>query len=83
MRATDVILTPPESKSQLANAWLTVAEVAKRLSVHPISVYRLCSRRKLPHAKAAGVGIRINHRDLEKFMEGAMIAPARTRKPKF
>jgi excisionase family DNA binding protein len=83
VKATDAILTPLDSKSQLANAWLTVAEVAKRLSIHPISVYRLCSRRKLPHAKAAGVGIRINHRDLEKFMESSMIEPARTRRAKF
>lgn len=78
------ILTPTDGKSQPAIAerrWLTVAEVAQFLDCHPISVYRLCSRRKLPHAKAAGVGIRIDRRDLERYLDNARIPAAR--KPKF
>lgn len=84
MESAQSINASVEPKSQQTPAerrWLTVAEVAKFLNCHPISVYRLCSRRKLPHAKAAGVGIRIDRKDLERYLDNARIPAAR--KPKF
>jgi excisionase family DNA binding protein len=84
MKSARFINAPVEAKSQQTPAerrWLTVAEVAEELGCHPISVYRLCGWRKMPYAKAAGVGIRIDRGDLERFMQGSKI-PAR-RKAKF
>jgi excisionase family DNA binding protein len=84
MKSSESILAPIEAQSQQApteRRWLTVAEVAKFLDCHPISIYRLCSRRALPHAKAAGVGIRIDRKDLECYLDNARVPAAR--KPKF
>jgi len=83
MKSAQCINAPNESKSQQAPAarrWLTVAEVAEELGCHPISVYRLCSRRKIPHAKASGVGVRIDRADLERFMQGSKVPAKRTAK---
>ena len=85
-KSAQAINAPIEPKSQQAPAdrrWLTVAEVAEELGCHPISVYRLCGRRKMPHAKAAGVGIRVDRADLERFMQGSKIPAAKKRTAKF
>jgi excisionase family DNA binding protein len=82
MKPSNPILTPDAARSQ-GDRWLTVREAAAILRVHPTSIYRSCSRRRIPHAKAAGVGIRIDRHDLEKFLENAKIPVARTRKAKF
>jgi excisionase family DNA binding protein len=81
MKSAQFINAPVETKSQqppIEDRWLTVHEAAAILRVHPISIYRGCSARRIPHAKAAGVGIRIDRADLERFMQGSKI-PAKRR----
>lgn len=47
---------------------LTVAEVAHRLKVANVSVYRLLRSGRLPGIKAAG-GYRVREDDVRKFLE--------------
>ena len=47
---------------------LTVAEVAKWLRVHPLTVYRLLHKRKIP-AFRVGTDWRFTRRDLELWLE--------------
>jgi excisionase family DNA binding protein len=82
MTPSDPIIAPSESQCK-EDRWLTVREAALLLRVHPISIYRGCAARRITHAKAAGIGIRIDRRDLERFMEGAKVPTAKIRKAKF
>jgi len=47
---------------------LTVAEVAARLRVRPVTVYRLCERGQLPHIRAISNAIRVRREDLETYL---------------
>jgi excisionase family DNA binding protein len=47
---------------------LTVAEVAARLRVRPVTVYRICERGELPHVRATSNAIRVRVGDLEGFI---------------
>jgi len=83
--SSNPILSLIKDKSQQAlgeDDWLTVREVSAILKISRISVYRACSARRITYTKAAGVGIRIDRNDLDRFMESAKI-PARTHNAKF
>jgi len=72
MKSTVSILAPVESKSQqvlVQDRWLTVREAAAILRVHPISIYRSCSAHRIPHVKAAGVGVQIDKLELDTMFE--------------
>ena len=58
---------------------LTVKEVAEKLGVSPTTVYGLCQRRKLRHARVGLVrgAVRIDEKDLEEYLKGATISPER------
>ncbi len=46
---------------------LTVREVARRLGVRPVTVYRLCERGELPHVRVSNA-IRLRVEELEDFI---------------
>ena len=48
---------------------LTVREAAELLSIHPKSLYRLISQRRIPFIRKPGIGYRLRHSDLEKWLE--------------
>jgi len=48
---------------------LTVTEVAERLRVARVTVYRLCERGALPHCRISNA-IRVRPEDLEKYLRG-------------
>ncbi len=51
--------------------WLTVAEIADRLKVHPQTVRRWLRAKQLPgRALGRKAGWRVRERDLETFMRG-------------
>lgn len=59
------------------NGMLTVKQVAEKLGVSPTTVYGLCQRRKLRHARV-GLGrgaIRIEEKDLQCYLQEAMAGP--------
>jgi excisionase family DNA binding protein len=47
---------------------LTVAEVAARLRLRPVTVYRLCERGELPHLRVSGNAIRVRLEHLEAYL---------------
>jgi excisionase family DNA binding protein len=51
----------------LERAFLTVAEVAAQLRVHPHTIYRSIAVGELPAARVGGV-LRIDARELEKYL---------------
>jgi excisionase family DNA binding protein len=55
--------------------WLKISEAAEYLSMHPKSLYRACSQRKVPHCKAAGLGIRIDRIKLDAMLETLAVGP--------
>ena len=62
---------------------LTVKDVAEKLGVSPTTVYGLCHRRKLRHARV-GLGrgsVRIEEKDLDEYVKGATIGPERIQPP--
>jgi excisionase family DNA binding protein len=56
---------------------LTVRQVAKLLGVSSATVYRLCGRGELPHFRVLNA-IRIDPRDLKKFLAGVRPRGPRT-----
>ena len=46
---------------------LTVGELAKKLKIHKHSIYRLISKKTIPHFKIPGVGIRFDPDEIEKW----------------
>ena len=56
---------------------LSVRQVAKLLGVCPATVYALCEQRKLPHFRVLNA-IRMDPRDLKKFLAGARPRGPRT-----
>jgi len=55
--------------------WLTAGEASEFLRVHLKTVYRLTASRKIPFCKIPGIGIRIDRKDLERFLENRTIRP--------
>ena len=51
---------------------LTIKDVAKKLNVHPNTVYRLIYARKLKAVKVGGA-VRIDERELAKFIERGQV----------
>jgi excisionase family DNA binding protein len=60
-------------------ALLTVKQVAQRLQVSEATVYQLCAKRKLAHARVgAGRGaIRVGEDALAAFVQASTVAPGR------
>jgi excisionase family DNA binding protein len=60
-------------------ALLTVKQAAERLQVSQATVYQLCEKRKLAHARI-GVGrgaIRVDEDALAAFLQASTVAPGR------
>jgi excisionase family DNA binding protein len=55
--------------------WLKVSEAGQYLGLHPKSVYRSCSQRKIPFSRAPGIGIRIDKLELDALLERQGINP--------
>ncbi len=69
---------PPESEiSPRMQPLLSVRQVAKLLGVCAATVYRLCEQGRLPHFRVLNA-IRIDPRDLKKFLAGARPRGPRT-----
>jgi excisionase family DNA binding protein len=62
----------------------TVREVAEILRVSSATIYALCGNGKLPHIRVgSGRGaIRIRQEDLDAFIEGAVVHPAKSAAPR-
>jgi len=54
---------------------LTVNEAAKLLHVHPVSLYRLIGKKKIPFIKIEGIGVRFDPERLEIWVREAEIEP--------
>lgn len=55
--------------------WLKVSEAGEYLGLHPKSVYRSCSQRKIPFSRAPGIGVRIDKRELDALLERQGLRP--------
>jgi len=55
--------------------WLKVSEAGEYLGMHPKSIYRSCSQRKIPFSRAPGIGVRIDKRELDAFLERQGLGP--------
>ena len=55
--------------------WLKVSEAGEYLGMHPKSVYRSCSLRKIPFSRAPGIGVRIDKRELDALLERRGLGP--------
>jgi len=53
-----------------APALLTVREVARRLGVRPVTVYRLCDRGELAHVRVS-YAIRVRPEDLDAYLHAS------------
>jgi excisionase family DNA binding protein len=60
---------------------LTITEVADRLGMHPVSVYRLVKEAKLPVFRI-GRMLRFDAEELEKWMLNANLPRRRKRRPR-
>jgi excisionase family DNA binding protein len=60
--------------------WLKVTEAGEYLGMHPKSVYRSCSQRKIPFSRAPGIGVRIDKRELDALLERQGLGPGGGRK---
>jgi len=58
---------------------LTITEVAERLGMHPVTVYRLVKEARLPVFRI-GRMLRFDADELEKWMLNAKLPPRRTRR---
>lgn len=52
---------------------LKVADVARLLSAHPQSIYKLISARRIPFEKIPGIGLRIDRIILEEWLNAQRI----------
>ena len=57
--------------------WLRVSEAGEYLGMHPKSVYRSCSQRKIPFSRAPGIGVRIDKRELDALLERQGLGPGK------
>jgi len=55
--------------------WLKVSEAGEYLGMHPKSVYRSCSQRKIPFSRVSGIGVRIDKRELDALLERQGLSP--------
>jgi len=55
--------------------WLKVSEAGEYLGLHPKSIYRSCSQRKIPFSRAPGIGVRIDKRELDALLERQGLGP--------
>jgi len=55
--------------------WLKVSEAGEYLGMHPKSIYRSCSQRKIPFSRAPGIGVRIDKQELDAFLERQGLGP--------
>ncbi len=55
--------------------WLKVSEAGEYLGLHPKSVYRSCSLRKIPCCRVPGIGVRIDKRELDALLERQGLRP--------
>ena len=55
--------------------WLKVSEAGEYLGLHPKSVYRSCSLRKIPFSRAPGIGVRIDKLELDALLERLGLRP--------
>jgi len=53
------------------NSLLTVNEISEFLSLHPKTVYKLATQRKIPHVKRRGLGIRFRLEEVEEWLDKA------------
>ena len=60
----------------MVSEFLTVQQVADKLQAHIMSVYKLIQSGRLKAMRMPGVGLRIETRELEKFLD------QNTRKPR-
>jgi excisionase family DNA binding protein len=58
------------SATQLPPDLLTVRQAAKRLGLHPDSLYRLIRARQFPPAVTIGRSVRVSVPELERFLHG-------------
>lgn len=61
--------------------WLKVKDVAARLDITPMSVYRLINAGKLPATRATPRSVRVRAADLEAYLEWAGSGPSSPRDP--
>ena len=54
---------------------LTVDEAAKPLHIHPTSLRRLVSKRKIPFIKRDGIGVKFNIEKLEAWVREGEVEP--------
>lgn len=57
-------------KSELPNDLITVPQAAKRVGVHPESLYRLIRAKQFPPAISIGHNIRVSVPRLEMYLHG-------------
>lgn len=55
--------------------WLRVAEAAQYLNQNVKSFYRCLRKRQFPYSKCAGLGIRIDRLELDRFLERKQTTP--------
>ena len=55
---------------------LTVREAAELLSIHPKSLYKLISQRRIPFIRKPGIGYRFRFSDLKKWLEEDLEIPS-------
>jgi excisionase family DNA binding protein len=62
--------------------WLTVPEVAEELKIPRSRAYDLCARGELPAVRIGERSIRVNRRELERFLlETRQIVASQTERP--
>jgi excisionase family DNA binding protein len=62
--------------------WLTVPEVAEELKIPRSHAYDLCARGELPAVRIGERSIRVNRRELERFLlETRQIVASQTGRP--
>lgn len=61
--------------------WLKVKDVAERLAITPMSVYRLINAGKLPATRATPRSVRVRAADLEVYLAQASTQPAAPQDP--
>jgi excisionase family DNA binding protein len=62
-------------KMPIERRWLKAVEAGEYLGLHQKSVYRACSERRIPFCKVAGIGVRIDKRELDLLLERNGMSP--------
>lgn len=64
----------------MVSEFLTVQQVADKLQAHIMSVYKLIQSGRLKAMRIPGVGLRIETRELEKFLDQNIRKPRASRR---